>query len=127
MIFARFDVIGSSTERGTTEECVADFRGWHPDVQLIARNIDVPYKWALLGREPLSRFVQGRVCLIGDAAHPMLPFLAQGAVLALEDAAVVGGGDAHAAVAHADHGGAARRALDGEVDGLAEAVLDGVP
>ena len=55
----------------------------------IIRNIDTPYKWALLGREPLDHYAQGRVCVMGDAAHPTLPFLAQGANMALEDAMVI--------------------------------------
>ena len=66
-----------------------DLGRWHEDVQTVIRNIDVPYKWALLGRDPLPCFAQGRVCLLGDAAHPTLPFLAQGANMALEDAAIV--------------------------------------
>ncbi len=81
--------VESWTERGTTEECLTDFAGWHEDVQRIIRNIDVPYKWALLGREPLTRLSEGRVALLGDAAHPMLPFLAQGANMAIEDAMVL--------------------------------------
>jgi salicylate hydroxylase len=81
--------VESWTERGTTEECLRDFTGWHEDVQRIIRNIDVPYKWALLGREPLARLTEGRVVLLGDAAHPMLPFLAQGANMAIEDAMVL--------------------------------------
>jgi salicylate hydroxylase len=81
--------VESWTERGTIEECAADFTGWHSDVQEIIRNIDVPYKWALLGRAPLSSFTQGRVCLIGDAAHPTLPMLAQGANMAIEDGMVL--------------------------------------
>ena len=81
--------IESWTEQGTTEECLGDFAGWHEDVQRIIRNIDVPYKWALLGREPLMRLTEGRVALLGDAAHPMLPFLAQGANMAIEDAMVL--------------------------------------
>jgi salicylate hydroxylase len=73
---------------GTREECLHDLRAWHDDVKTIIRNIETPYKWALLGREPLEHFAQGRVCVMGDAAHPTLPFLAQGANMALEDAVV---------------------------------------
>jgi salicylate hydroxylase len=81
--------VESWTEQGTRDECVADFPGWHADVHAIIRNIDQPYKWALLGREPLSRFSHGRATLLGDAAHPTLPMLAQGANMAIEDAMVL--------------------------------------
>jgi salicylate hydroxylase len=81
--------VESWTEQGTRDECVADFPGWHADVHAIIRNIDQPYKWALLGREPLSRFSHGRTTLLGDAAHPTLPMLAQGANMAIEDAMVL--------------------------------------
>ena len=66
-----------------------DLGRWHEDVPTIIDNIDVPYIWALLGREPLEHFAQGRVCVMGDEAHPTLPFLAQGANMALEDAIVL--------------------------------------
>jgi salicylate hydroxylase len=79
----------SWTEQGTRDECVADFAGWHADVHAIICNIEQPYKWALLGREPLSRFSYGRATLLGDAAHPTLPMLAQGANMAIEDAMVL--------------------------------------
>lgn len=81
--------VESWTEPGSREECLRDLAAWHEDVKTIIRNIDTPYKWALLGRDPLDRYAQGRVCLMGDAAHPTLPFLAQGANMALEDAAVI--------------------------------------
>jgi salicylate hydroxylase len=81
--------VESWTEVGTTEECLHDLRNWHDDVKTIIRNIDTPFKWALLGREPLDHFADGRVCVMGDAAHPTLPFLAQGANMALEDAIVL--------------------------------------
>jgi salicylate hydroxylase len=81
--------IESWTEKGSREDCAADFAGWHADIHAIIRNIDQPYKWALLGRTPLTRFSHGRATLIGDAAHPTLPMLAQGANMAIEDAMVL--------------------------------------
>ncbi len=81
--------VESWTEPGTTEECLRDLAPWHEDVKTIIRNIDTPFKWALLGREPLDHFAEGRVCVMGDAAHPTLPFLAQGANMALEDAIII--------------------------------------
>ena len=81
--------VESWTERGTREACSRSFAGWNPEIHTIIDNVEVPYKWALLGREPLDRFVAGRACLIGDAAHPTLPFLAQGANMAIEDGMVL--------------------------------------
>jgi len=81
--------VASWSERGTIEECQRDFARWHGDVQTIIGCIDIPYKWALLGREPLARWSEGRVSLLGDACHPTLPFLAQGANMALEDGLIL--------------------------------------
>ncbi|MFT8245825.1 FAD-dependent monooxygenase [Roseomonas sp. BN140053] len=81
--------VESWSERGTTAEIQADFALWHPDVQAIVREIDEPYKWALLGRAPMPRWSVGRVTLLGDACHPTLPFLAQGANMAIEDGMVL--------------------------------------
>ena len=78
--------------RGTTEEVLNDFRGWHPDVHALIRNIDVPYKWALALRPTMDAWSRGRCTLLGDACHPMVPFLAQGAVMALEDGLVLARG-----------------------------------
>ena len=47
------------------------------------------HKWAILERDPLSTWSQGRVVLIGDACHPMTPYMAQGAATSIEDAAVL--------------------------------------
>ena len=77
--------IESWSARGTTEELAGDFAGWHEDVQALIRNIPVPYKWALMVRPPMARWTVGRVTLLGDACHSMVPFLAQGAVMAIED------------------------------------------
>lgn len=81
--------VESWTQAGTTEELANDFRGWHDDVQAIIRNLDVPYKWALLVRPPMERWSERRITLLGDACHPTLPFLGQGAVMALEDGYVL--------------------------------------
>ena len=75
--------------RGTTEEFARDFGGWHDDVQAIISKIDAPYKWALALRPALPAWTVGRCTLLGDACHPMVPFLAQGAVMALEDGMIL--------------------------------------
>ncbi len=79
----------SWTEPGSAEECARDFKGWHADVHTMIERIKQPYKWALMGREPLNAWSQDRVTLLGDAAHPTLPFLAQGANMAIEDGIVL--------------------------------------
>ena len=81
--------IESWSARGTPDELIADFRGWHDDIQAFIRGIETPYKWALMVRPPLERWTMKRVTLAGDAAHSMLPFLAQGAVMAIEDGCVL--------------------------------------
>ena len=77
--------VESWTERGTTEECLADLPGWNEDVHTLIRAIDIPYKWALMVRAPMERWSDGNITLLGDACHPTLPFLAQGAAMAIED------------------------------------------
>lgn len=77
--------VESWTARGTRAECHGDFPGWHDDVHLMIEDIATPFKWALMGRAPLAEWTVGRATLLGDACHPTLPFLAQGAVMALED------------------------------------------
>ncbi|MDM0058809.1 FAD-dependent oxidoreductase [Variovorax fucosicus] len=81
--------VESWTERGSVEECMNDFRHWHDDVHRLIQGIDQPYKWALLSRQPMNNWTQGRATLLGDACHSTLPFLAQGAVMALEDGVVL--------------------------------------
>lgn len=77
--------VESWTQRGTVEECLADFKGWHADVQTLIQALDEPFKWALMLREPLPVWTRGRVTLLGDACHPTLPMLASGAAMAIED------------------------------------------
>jgi salicylate hydroxylase len=61
---------------------------WAPQAHSVFRAPDAWLKWALYDTEPLARFAQGAAALLGDAAHAMLPFLAQGAAMAIEDAAI---------------------------------------
>jgi len=79
----------SWTAQGTQEDLARDFRGWHSDVQAMIALIEAPYIFALKGRPPMRTWSAGRATLLGDACHPMLPMLAQGAVMALEDALVL--------------------------------------
>jgi len=81
--------VESWTVEGTKGELANDFRGWHQDVHTLIDGIDTPYKWALMVRGPMERWTEGRISLLGDACHPTLPFLGQGAVMAIEDAYVV--------------------------------------
>ena len=72
-------------------ELLEEFRDFHRDIRSIlgATPPELCYKWALFDRDPLHRWIDGHVCLLGDAAHPMLPFLGQGAAMALEDAVIL--------------------------------------
>jgi len=65
------------------------YAGFHPEVQAVLRACPDVHKWALLERDPLPRWTEGPVALLGDACHPMTPYMAQGAASALEDAAVL--------------------------------------
>ncbi len=76
----------SWTERGDRDDALADFEGWHPVITRLIEAAGALHRWALFDRPPLARWVEGRVALLGDAAHPMLPFMAQGAAMAVEDA-----------------------------------------
>ncbi len=81
--------VESWVAQGTKDELANDFRGWHEDVHAIIRNIDTPYKWAMMARGPMPRWSEDRVTLMGDACHPTLPFLGQGGVMAVEDGYVL--------------------------------------
>ncbi|MGE4370455.1 MAG: FAD-dependent monooxygenase [Burkholderiaceae bacterium] len=79
----------SWTEKGSPDELRADYEGWHGDIQTIVSAVEIPYKWALFLREPLPVWSVGRVTLLGDACHATLPYLAQGANMAIEDGMVL--------------------------------------
>jgi len=93
----------SWTTPGSHADMLADFAGWHDDVQTLIKAIPQPYLWALKLRRPLPSWSVGRITLLGDACHPTLPFLAQGAVMAIEDGYILSraleahGGDVTAA------------------------------
>lgn len=79
----------SWTDRGQVSDALADFAGWHPQVRGILEAVEETFVWALFDRPPLDRWSYGRVTLLGDACHPMLPFMAQGAAQAIEDGATL--------------------------------------
>jgi len=79
----------SWTEPGDVAEVRARFADWHPQVRAILDALDDTFTWGLFDRAPLPRWSVNRVTLLGDAAHPMLPFMAQGAAQAIEDAATL--------------------------------------
>jgi salicylate hydroxylase len=76
---------------GERAELLAALDGWHADVRRLVEAVPDGglFKWGLFDRDPLPRWSHGCVTLLGDAAHPMLPFLGQGAAMAIEDAAVL--------------------------------------
>lgn len=79
----------SWTDRGKVADALAAFEGWHPQVREILGSVDETFVWALFDRSPLERWSLGRVTLLGDACHAMLPFMAQGAAQAVEDGATL--------------------------------------
>jgi salicylate hydroxylase len=79
----------SWTDRRDVADALAAFVGWHPQVRAIMAAVDETYLWALFDRTPLQRWSAGRVTLLGDACHAMLPFMAQGAAMAIEDGAAL--------------------------------------
>jgi len=82
--------IESWTEPGELSVLRNYFKDWSSELQSLLDRIEEPiFKWALHDREPLDQWVDGSVALLGDACHPMVPFMAQGACQAIEDAAIL--------------------------------------
>ena len=71
------------------EEVLERYAGWHESLLRLFAASQTWYKWALYDRDPIPRWTSGRVTVLGDAAHPMLPYLGQGACQAIEDGAVL--------------------------------------
>jgi salicylate hydroxylase len=74
---------------GRVTDLAAEFAGWDPRLGKLIAAAERVGRWSVLDRAPLPRWVSGRIALLGDAAHPMLPFYAQGAGQAVEDAAAL--------------------------------------
>jgi salicylate hydroxylase len=79
----------SWTSPGDVNELRSFYRDYHPDARALLDACDSVLKSALYEREPLPQWSVGRVSLLGDACHPMLPFMAQGAGMSIEDGVVV--------------------------------------
>ena len=80
----------SWTEQGTMEDLLSRFEGWSPEFLSLLGRVEEPiFRWALYDREPLEQWGIGTTTLLGDACHPMLPFMAQGSCQAIEDAVVL--------------------------------------
>jgi 2-polyprenyl-6-methoxyphenol hydroxylase-like FAD-dependent oxidoreductase len=79
----------SWTDRGEITDALVAFAGWHPQVRAILGAVDETFVWALFDRVPLQQWSVGRATLLGDACHAMLPFMAQGAAMAIEDGATL--------------------------------------
>jgi salicylate hydroxylase len=79
----------SWTDKAVVADVLARYEGWHPLVRELIAAIPEAYIWALHDRTPLPTWTRGRVTLLGDACHPMLPMAAQGAAQAVEDGAAL--------------------------------------
>jgi 6-hydroxynicotinate 3-monooxygenase len=81
--------IESWSAKGDVRELRAAFKGFDRQVENVLAACPEVHKWAIVDRDSLARWAQGNVTLLGDACHPMTPYMAQGAAMAIEDAAVL--------------------------------------
>ena len=90
---AHFDSDGWTDESWTHEcdssELAETYAGWNRNLLKLFESSDLYYKWALYDRDPLDSWTVGRATLLGDSAHPMLPYLGQGACMAIEDSCIL--------------------------------------
>jgi 6-hydroxynicotinate 3-monooxygenase len=81
--------VESWSAMGDVRELRKAFADFHPQVRQVLEACPSVHKWALVDRDPLSHWCEGNVTLLGDACHPMTPYMAQGAAMAIEDAAIL--------------------------------------
>jgi 6-hydroxynicotinate 3-monooxygenase len=81
--------IESWSAKGDVGKLRAAFEGFHPQVAHALAACPEVHKWAIVDRDPLPSWCEDRVTLLGDSCHPMTPYMAQGAAMAIEDAAVL--------------------------------------
>ncbi len=79
----------SWSAKGDVNELRAAYEGFHPDVQMVLNACPDCHKWAILERDPLPHWSDDNIVLVGDACHPMTPYMAQGAATSIEDAVVL--------------------------------------
>jgi salicylate hydroxylase len=81
----------SWTADGEISDLIAEFEGWDDRLRQLIISASSTKRWAMYDRDPLERWTEGRITLLGDSAHAMLPFFAQGAAQAIEDGFVLAG------------------------------------
>jgi salicylate hydroxylase/6-hydroxynicotinate 3-monooxygenase len=83
-----FNIESWSTE-GDLDQLLREYSEFHPIVRGVLEACPAVHKWALVERDPLPFWTQGRITLLGDSCHPMTPYMAQGAGTSIEDAAIL--------------------------------------
>ncbi|MDM5333277.1 FAD-dependent monooxygenase [Ureibacillus composti] len=88
VVFKSYDA--TKEDWGNPDEMAKRFEGAHPKVEKAIKYINKQFRWPMFDRLPIDNWTEGNITLLGDAAHPMLQYLAQGGVQALEDSYILG-------------------------------------